>query len=109
MIILHNVLFTCTDRGFRQAPRFVIQPVDTVAIAGSSTVLECAVNGIPKPRITWFHNGTPVVFENQYSFIGESNLKIEPVSVSDAGVYVCHAQGGDGTEETQAELAVHCK
>ena len=84
-------------------------PKDTVAIVGSKVVLECIANGFPKPRVTWLRDGLPVVFGNDLSLLGESNLLIESVSALHAGIYTCRALAGARVQQVTAKLDVHCK
>lgn len=90
-------------------PRFEVTPEDTVAIVGSTVVLECIANGSPKPRVTWLKNGSPVSFGSDYFVLGESNLMIKSVTAAHAGNYTCRAIAGVRKEEASAKLEVHCK
>lgn len=84
-------------------------PKDTVAVAGSKVVLECIANGYPKPRVTWLRDGLPVVFGNELSLLGKSNLLIESASAAHAGIYTCRALTGARVQQVTAKLDVHCK
>lgn len=84
-------------------------PEDTIAIAGSTVVLECIANGSPKPRVTWLRDGSPVGLVGDYSVVGESNLQIKSVSVAHVGNYTCQAKSDSRTEQATAKLEVHCK
>ena len=86
-----------------------MKPQDTVAISGNKVVLECIANGFPKPRVTWLRDGSPVGPGSGYSVLGESNLLIESVSVSQAGNYTCQAKSENLKAEATAQLQVHCE
>ena len=75
---------------------------------GSKVVLECIVNGSPKPRVTWLRDGVQVGSQG-YSTFGESNLMILSVSVENAGTYTCRASALTREEEATAKLEVHCE
>ncbi|KAL9972279.1 hypothetical protein ACROYT_G018562 [Oculina patagonica] len=95
------------DDDLPRRPIFSVTPTDTVAIAGSTVVLECVANGFPKPRVTWLRDGLPVVFGSDYSIVGASNLLIESVSEEHAGTYTCRAITGGSVEQATAKLDVH--
>ena len=97
-----------TDSGFPRKPRFVVYPVNTNSTLGGTVVLECAANGSPRPPIKWFKDGVRLVLGGTKSLVGETNLFISSVSLSDAGVYMCQA-GEVRLEKAVATLQVHCE
>lgn len=71
--------------------------------------MECLVNGFPKPKSIWIHDGKQID-ENlkKYRRIGvdKSSLLIENIEVEDSGVYSCRAENGDDSTDASAHVVV---
>ncbi|XP_033726119.1 protogenin-like [Pecten maximus] len=68
-------------------------PVNTTVQEGQSVVLECLVDGYPKPQVTWERDdGSDVTMAAvKYGF---SNLKILQATSAHSGIYICRARSG---------------
>ncbi|KAI4474664.1 hypothetical protein M0802_015505, partial [Mischocyttarus mexicanus] len=76
-----GLLTSDIDQG-SSLPIFIAQPLDQIAVEGSTVTLECAANGYPKPTIFW--------------------LKDE----MDHGLYQCRAENEVETSDAVAEVMV---
>ncbi|KAI7799480.1 hemicentin-1 isoform X1 [Triplophysa rosa] len=71
-------------------------------------VLECAVNGVPAPRITWRKGGSILAGNNpKYRFGVDGSLRILSAQVTDTGRYLCMATNQAGTERKRVDLQVY--
>ncbi|OWA51630.1 Roundabout-like protein 2 [Hypsibius exemplaris] len=92
-------------------PSFISPPQDITAIAEDNVVFECKVKGDPEPTVTWRKKdgGRWPLKDNRVSLQDDRSLRIERVSPSDEGVYVCDAENIVGTASTTAILTVHSR
>lgn len=75
--------------------------------SGASIVFYCEADGNPKPYITWVKEGRPVTQTNRIYLASENTeLHIEHVKETDAGMYVCVAENSNGKTESGASLTV---
>ncbi|XP_039213555.1 hemicentin-1 isoform X2 [Crotalus tigris] len=73
-----------------------------------SAVLECAVEGVPVPRISWRKDGALLAGHNvRHSLLGNGSLHIHSAQVTDTGRYLCMATNVAGTERKRIDLQVH--
>ncbi|XP_055041763.2 hemicentin-1 isoform X2 [Misgurnus anguillicaudatus] len=71
-------------------------------------VLECVVNGVPAPRITWRKHGSILAGNNpRYRFDVDGSLRIFSAKVTDTGRYMCMATNQAGTERKRVDLQVY--
>ncbi|KTF76822.1 hypothetical protein cypCar_00021533 [Cyprinus carpio] len=71
-------------------------------------VLECVVNGVPIPRITWRKHGSVLAGNNpRYRFGEDGSLHILSAQVTDTGRYLCIATNQAGTERKRVDLQVY--
>ncbi|XP_016146102.1 hemicentin-1-like [Sinocyclocheilus grahami] len=71
-------------------------------------VLECVVNGVPAPRITWRKHGSILAGNNsRYRFGEDGSLHILSAQVTDTGRYLCMASNQAGTERKRVDLQVY--
>lgn len=75
------------------------------AIVGESCVLQCAASGKPEPEIYWT-KGLQKIMPN----VG-SNLKLQSVTETDSGVYICHAvnSAGEGSVSVTVDIWIPAK
>lgn len=92
-------------------PQFTeILPDRCEAMIGERFVFECAVTGIPSPRIIWFKDGIPIDGTDadrvKLKLIDSATcrLEISEVRSSDAGRYVCEATNTRGRTSTSTPL-----
>lgn len=80
-----------------------------VAIEGSSVTLECAVNGNPKPTVSWLKDGVAIdlaLFGSRYLQLASSSLMIMEIKEEDHGSYQCRAKNKVETLDAVAEIDV---
>lgn len=91
-------------------PYIVEGPEDATALAGSSVVFSCRVEGDPPPDVMWRRTagGGPMPLARVHT-LEDKSLKLESVSPEDEGEYSCLADNGVGTVTASATLTVHCQ
>ena len=88
------------------APRFLRRPKSVVKQVNADVEFECEVDGIPKPRITWLHNGDVITPTSYFQIIDGHNLKILGIVESDAGMYQCFAENEVGSIKASAQMVI---
>eukprot|EP00057_Strongylocentrotus_purpuratus_P002227 XP_003724086.2 PREDICTED: uncharacterized protein LOC100889062 isoform X1 [Strongylocentrotus purpuratus] len=81
--------------GFIQRP-----PEEMQVLVGSPLTLPCQAEGFPQPRIQWFFNSRRVVQTDQVEVDNDVQLVIDPVDLSNTGMYQCRISN-DVTGEDQ--------
>ncbi|XP_051934333.1 cell adhesion molecule-related/down-regulated by oncogenes isoform X2 [Hippocampus zosterae] len=71
-------------------------PKNVTLLRSQLYTLECVVSGSPAPSSTWFKNGERVELGHSLRHL-HGNLEIVSVTTEDIGVYVCAAEGEQGT------------
>ncbi|WAR10996.1 TITIN-like protein [Mya arenaria] len=93
-----------------EAPVFTTQLEDVVIELADTAVFRCKVTGIPKPKLQWYIEDTPVVEGPKYSTAFEDNvatLEIKEVSMDESPMFVtCKAENVAGEARSSAELTV---
>lgn len=89
-----------------EPPSFSLRPKSVSVLAGEDALLECQVEGVPMPDITWSRTDD-VIGTNKLKIIPRRGLKIKYVHPSDEGEYVCTAQNAGGRITATAWLKVH--
>jgi hypothetical protein len=93
-----------------EAPVFTKQLSDVIIELSQTAVFECVVTGIPKPKVSWLVEDTPIEEGPKYSLGYQDNvatLKVKDVSMDDSPIFVtCKAENVAGEARTSAELAV---
>jgi hypothetical protein len=72
-------------------------------------LLECLTNGLPKPNISWLHDGHLIEEKTaKYRRIGvdQSSLLITDVKSTDSGLYSCRSENSDDTTDASANIVV---
>ncbi|XP_062854783.1 hemicentin-1 [Trichomycterus rosablanca] len=72
---------------------------------GSSVTLTCEAQGVPEPDVTWYRNSVRLRSERNVH-ITEWTLTLNPVQVSDGGVYSCTVFNGAGRIDRSFTLTV---
>lgn len=83
---------------------------EMIVIRGKSISLECEVQGIPQPTVTWMKDGRPLTTGKGVEILDEGRiLQLKNVHVSDTGRYVCVAMNVAGMTDKRYDLSVHGK
>ncbi|ROL43461.1 Hemicentin-1, partial [Anabarilius grahami] len=83
-------------------------PQSVLVHINQPVVLECVVNGVPAPRITWRKHGSILAGNNpRYRFGEDGSLHILSAQVTDTGRYLCMATNQAGTERKRVDLQVY--
>ncbi|XP_075853082.1 immunoglobulin-like and fibronectin type III domain-containing protein 1 [Microcebus murinus] len=93
----------------RQKPRFLVGLRAHLLPRGCECCMSCAVQGWPRPRVTWFKNaqsleGNPAVYSTD--LLGVCSLVIPSVSPEDSGEYTAVAENTLGRAASSATLIV---
>ncbi|XP_038613568.1 hemicentin-1 [Tachyglossus aculeatus] len=90
------------------APTIKGGPQSLAVHLNKSAVLECVVEGVPTPRITWRKDGAIITGDNaRYSISEKGFLHIDSAHITDTGRYLCMATNAAGTERKRMDLQVH--
>ncbi|XP_023037819.2 obscurin isoform X1 [Drosophila willistoni] len=92
-------------------PAFIAELQDASSVEGFPVKLDIKVDGHPKPKLQWFHNGHEILPEAQHFAIVENpdkstSLIIEKTVPGDSGLYEVIAQNSEGTTASKAKLYV---
>ncbi|KAG5888723.1 hypothetical protein JTB14_023799 [Gonioctena quinquepunctata] len=87
-------------------PRFLKKPQDKIEYSSKDVELECAVYGVPNPKIQWFKNGDLLKYSEYYKLVNGFNLKIMGLMLSDSGIFQCFASNEAGNIQAAANLKV---
>ncbi|GAB6023129.1 hypothetical protein CHUAL_007213 [Chamberlinius hualienensis] len=89
-------------------PNFLKMPEDVTAIANETVTFECKVAGDPVPTIIWRRqDGKMPIGRAQIQ--EDKSLKIEHVTPTDEGEYICEAENVVGSVIASATLVVHSR
>lgn len=87
-------------------PVVTISPQDYNVTLNGTIVLTCNASGMPRPRITWFKNGQPLLL----TINNPSSLTLSDVSVEDEGIYQCQFTNLVGSALSHSSsIRVYCK
>lgn len=85
-------------------------PTEIIAARGKTISLECEVQGIPQPAVTWMKDGHPLTQGKGFEVLDDGRiLKLKNIHVSDTGRYVCVAMNVAGMTDKKYDLSVHGK
>uniref|UniRef100_A0AAV2KYV0 Ig-like domain-containing protein n=1 Tax=Knipowitschia caucasica TaxID=637954 RepID=A0AAV2KYV0_KNICA len=86
----------------RQSPVALSVPIE------QPVVLECVVEGVPPPRVTWRKHGAILSTNSpRYAIAEDGSLHIHSAQVTDTGRYLCMATNPAGTQRKRVDLQVH--
>lgn len=99
----------CPQPDRSQKPRFLVGLRSHLLPQGCECRMSCAVQGWPRPRVTWFKNGeslegNPAV--HSMDTLGVCSLVIASVSPQDSGLYKAVAENTLGQAISTATLLV---
>ncbi|XP_072429742.1 hemicentin-1 isoform X3 [Chiloscyllium punctatum] len=79
-----------------------------IVLRNQLAVLNCVVDGVPTPQVTWRKDGTILSTSNlRYSFLGDGSLRIGSTQVTDTGRYLCMATNAAGTARKRIDVQVY--
>ncbi|XP_027421385.1 hemicentin-1 isoform X2 [Bos indicus x Bos taurus] len=83
-------------------------PTEIIVTRGKSVSLECEVEGVPQPAVTWMKDGRPLTKGRGMEIMDEGRMvQLKNVHVSDTGRYVCVAMNIAGMTDRKYDLSVH--
>ncbi|XP_059001185.1 hemicentin-1 isoform X2 [Mustela lutreola] len=83
-------------------------PTEITVTRGKGISLECEVQGIPQPKVTWMKDGRPLMKGRGMEILDEGRiLQLKNIHVSDTGRYVCVAVNVAGMTDRKYDLSVH--
>ena len=81
-------------------PSFLVPPLPTFLINGSSATLDCVADGLPAPNISWKLDGKDLDFSFLNVELHENgSLTITEASLDTDGFFTCVADNGFGINE----------
>ncbi|XP_076261801.1 leucine-rich repeats and immunoglobulin-like domains protein lambik [Rhynchophorus ferrugineus] len=90
-----------------QKPHVIKGPEDRELAAGEPIVLQCMVQGVPKPTITWFKDNEPLVATERHFIIAENQVIVIVDSFhNDSGIYECHLNNSLGQEIGRSRIII---
>ncbi|KAM6165457.1 hemicentin-1 [Erethizon dorsatum] len=83
-------------------------PTEIIVTQGKTISLECEVQGIPQPTVTWMKDGHPLTKGKGVETLDDGRiLQLKNTHVSDTGRYVCVAMNVAGMTDKKYDLSVH--
>uniref|UniRef100_A0A665W1T1 Myosin-binding protein C, slow-type n=1 Tax=Echeneis naucrates TaxID=173247 RepID=A0A665W1T1_ECHNA len=82
------------NHDFKEAPKFTQPLINTFAVAGYNTTLNCSFRANPRAKVIWMKNKIIIVDDPRYRMFsnqGVCTLEIRKPSPYDGGVYSCKA------------------
>ncbi|XP_006259476.3 myosin light chain kinase, smooth muscle isoform X1 [Alligator mississippiensis] len=73
---------------------------------GQDFVLQCSVEGIPMPQITWLLNDQPIQYAHSTFEEGVAKLTVQDALPEDDGIYTCLAENSAGRASCSAQVIV---
>lgn len=90
-------------------PHFISPLTNCKTVSGSTLVWKCFVGGNPLPTIQWLKNDVCIDVSPRYNISynnGEATLRMDDLSVDDAGIFTCYAKNILGVDQCSATLSV---
>ncbi|XP_069163060.1 hemicentin-1 isoform X2 [Procambarus clarkii] len=75
-------------------------------VAGKDVILDCGVEGIPAPTVTWMRDGHTLTTSPRIHLMAADQLLITNAQDVDSGDYICLATNRAGTAEKQFDVQV---
>ncbi|KAI4874309.1 hypothetical protein NFI96_001224 [Prochilodus magdalenae] len=103
----HSDSECCKHSAADERMEVLLGPAAVTKAVGETVLLPCVVKGYPLPIIRWMLDGKVInESDGRFAVIGGGILQIMNLTESDAGTYICQADNGNETIETQAQLIV---
>ncbi|GFT31287.1 hemicentin-1 [Nephila pilipes] len=90
----------------RSKPKFIIEPLNSIAAEGNSIQLDCRVYGEPKPTVIWTKDTLPLQKNERVVIFPNNTLKIAAIQMLDEGLYACISNNSLGSAVAEAEVIV---
>uniref|UniRef100_A0A665W0X7 Myosin-binding protein C, slow-type n=1 Tax=Echeneis naucrates TaxID=173247 RepID=A0A665W0X7_ECHNA len=100
------------NHDFKEAPKFTQPLINTFAVAGYNTTLNCSFRANPRAKVIWMKNKIIIVDDPRYRMFsnqGVCTLEIRKPSPYDGGVYSCKAINDLGEAQVDCKLEVKVK
>ena len=94
-----------------QPPKIII-PLSNVKLEeGQSVLLACKIEGVPRPKLTWFKDSVVLPAASRYTTTYDlssnvATLKIDNAQMNDLGTYIVLAENEAGRDQTFCSLFV---
>ena len=82
-------------------------PSDTNITEGEGVYFKIKVNGVPRPTVTWYHDGQPVRADYAREIEADGSLTIPSTELKHSGVYKAVVANQHGSEEREIKLTVN--
>nr|XP_027226590.1 obscurin-like [Penaeus vannamei] len=93
-----------------EAPFFTNTFTRMDKLPGSEVKMSVRYDGVPKPELSWFHNGEPILHDGDKYRIRKDGdgqtLTVKELTYSDSGAWKVVAKNREGETEHEAELNV---
>lgn len=103
---------TGKDTSEKQVPPKIIVPLTNVKMEeGCRILLACKVEGLPKPKVTWFKDSIALQASTRFTadhdyHTGIATLKIDFAKAQDVGQYMAVAENPLGKDQTECTVFV---
>jgi hypothetical protein len=92
-------------------PKVIIPLADATFAEGQTVILACKIDGLPKPKLTWYKDSKLLPASNRFTHNYDLNtavvsLKMENAQVHDIGNYRVIASNDAGTDQTECSVFV---
>ena len=91
------------------APSLLERPVGIAVNESQTAMLRCAMDGNPKPKVTWSKLNSTLPFGRHLVESRGQLIVRDIIKRGDEGVYSCRAESFLGQVSASAKLSVHCK
>ncbi|XP_054713925.1 hemicentin-1-like [Uloborus diversus] len=90
----------------RSKPEFIIEPHSRKIEVGNDVLMDCKVNGEPKPAVIWLKDSALVNKTDRLSILPNNSLQIIAAQLLDEGIYACTAENELGSVVVEAQLVI---
>uniref|UniRef100_A0A4W3JWV4 Hemicentin 1 n=1 Tax=Callorhinchus milii TaxID=7868 RepID=A0A4W3JWV4_CALMI len=90
----------------QSSPVFIVEPMDTVADAGSTVILSCQAGGEPPPTVEWSRQGRPLLSNDRVTILSDSSLRLTALQKEDTSDYECVARNLMGSALVKVSLTI---